>query len=195
MSSRPRPPCRSAADLRHLCRCCPPPPEGAFGLTVANANGGDSVAVASLPPLFRPRQKRKRRRSRLHSEALGSSRGGVLTRRQFPPHNTINQIIFPLHQTRRRGSNHLRNVENRFVCFRPPRDLDSKACVTIGEKVPSPTFPAPPPFIQSHSRFKPVFSALLCNFSLFTLASVCFWFGTVPHSPSRSLSTPPQRCG
>lgn len=25
-----------------------------------------------------------------------------------------------------------------FVCFRPPRDLDSKACVTIGEKVLSP---------------------------------------------------------
>lgn len=125
MSSRPRPPCRSAADLPHLCRCRPPPPGGAFGLTVAsaNANGGDSVA--SLPALFRPRQKRKRRRSRLHPEALGSSRGGVLTQRQFPPHiTTINQII--------------------FVCFRPPRDLDSKACVTIGEKVPSPA--PPPPF-------------------------------------------------
>lgn len=87
------------------------------------------------------------------------------------------------------------------VCFRPPRDLDSKACVTIGEKVIlflwthfwiGTYLLSSLPFSQIPFKVYIYFFSylgLLHNSSLFTLSllPVCFWFSQVPRSLNTQL--------
>lgn len=172
MSSRLQPLCRSTADLRHLCRCQSSLPEGAF----ANANW----ATSPRSPFFC-----------LYFEVLGGSRGGVLIPRQFPTNSSSRRNrrasrTFIVLRFLWHISGFVKREMSRLCVFQTPQGSGLQG-VCDHRREGTFTWSSLPSF-KSHSRFQRVFSGLLRNCSLFTLAYVCFWFGTVPRSPSPALS-------